>query len=222
MTDPADPQRRQGAAAADAWYRPSPQEQHVLKGAARDTLDRLVPMLTITLRPTDVDPRSPAGPLNMKRVLHSVLNDEGAKITIKDEDGRSLETAQFARIYPQIQGPFADGSIQIEYHEQATLGWLGDVFWSLGWFLKQGVLGIPRQMTGAALQAVGVSFLLEHYYRQWLISLLDQLERQGLLPGYVDPETREDRWETFTEIAGRNIVLRPRRGLISGKPSAAE
>lgn len=202
--------RQAAASAAQSGFHPTAREMQTLKGEAKQTLDRLTPILTVSLQPTNVDPRKPGGAANMKRVLNAILNDENAKVTIKDDDGNSLGAAGFSRIYPQVQGPFRDGSIQVEYHEQATLGWLGDVFWSMGWFLRHGVLGIPRQTTSALLQTMGVSFLLERYYQLWLCSLLDQLHQQGVLPGYTDPATHDDLWEVSTEIAGRNIIVRPR------------
>jgi hypothetical protein len=180
-----------------------------IKQGAQQTLGNVVPILRIDIRPTNVDPKASGGVQNMKRVLSAILNDEGNKITVKDEAGRAVGVRNFSEVYPRIFGPQDDGSIQVEYHEQATLGWLGDVMWSLGWFTKRGVLGVPRQMVSAVMQQLGVSFVLETYYQSWLATILDQFNQRGLLPGYVNSETGVCAWEVKTETIGRNIVVRP-------------
>ncbi|MGL4462679.1 MAG: hypothetical protein ACRC1K_11035, partial [Planctomycetia bacterium] len=63
----------------------------------------------------------------------------------------------------------------------------------------------------SVLQNMGVSFMLELYYQKWLISLLDQLNQQGVLIGFVDPESKEDNWSVRTETFGRNILIKPRK-----------
>ncbi|HEY1068694.1 MAG TPA: hypothetical protein VGE52_21400, partial [Pirellulales bacterium] len=173
-------------------------QQKQVKQGAQATIDRVVPILQVDMRPTDVDPRHPGGVKNMKRVLHVVLNSETASITAKDEDGKALGVTNFRQIYPSIQGPNSAGEMQVEYHEQATLGWVGDVMWSMGWFFKHGILGIPHQSISMVLQGAGVAFVLETYYARWLASLLDQMHQQGLLPGYTDPVTHSDNWEIAT------------------------
>jgi hypothetical protein len=188
---------------------PSGRQDEVKQGAL-GTLDSVVPILRVEMRPTNVDPHTWQGVFNMKRVLNVVLNDESTKITVKDDYGKPIGAMTFRSIYPQVEGPYNDGSIQVEYHEQATLGFVGDVLWSFQWFFKRGILGLPAQMVSAVLQGCGVAFLLEEYYRKWLVSLLDQLNQQGMIPGFVDPETHQDNWEFVTYTAGRNIMVRPR------------
>ncbi|MGL4463082.1 MAG: hypothetical protein ACRC1K_13115, partial [Planctomycetia bacterium] len=155
-------------------------------------LRAVTPILRLNMQPSNVHPDHPGGPLNLKRVLNTLINDESAQIAALDEGGKSLGMVHFRQIYPQVQGPFRDRSIQIEYSEQATLGLLGDALWSMKWFFKHGVLGLPRQAVNSVLQNMGVSFMLELYYQKWLISLLDQLNQQGVLIGFVDPESKED------------------------------
>lgn len=198
------------AAAAGQTFTPTPAQTEEIKSGVSETLERVMPILKIDMRPTNVDPATHAGRRNMRRVLNAIMNDESAKITVKDDSGNSVGVAAFRQIYPQIHGPADDGSIQVEYHEQATLGTVGDSLWAINWFFKHGILGLPRQMTKAVLQAAGATFLLERYYQRWLISLLDQLNQQGVLPGYVDPETHQDNWEVVTATVGQNIIVRPR------------
>jgi hypothetical protein len=179
------------------------------KQGAKETLGQIVPILRVDIQPTDVDPANPSGISNMKRVLSAILNDEANKIMVKDEVGNPVGVRNFNEIYPQVVGPRSDGSIQVEYHEQATLGFLGDVMWSLNWFFQHGVLGFPKQTTRAVLQAMGVSFVLESYYRTWLATILDQFNQRGVIPGYVNPQTGEHNWEVVTETIGRNIIVKP-------------
>ncbi len=190
---------------------PTPQQQHQVQQGVADQLGKIVPILKVEMRPTNVDPATAAGRAAMKRVLNVLLNDEGTQITVKDDRGRPQGAMTFRQIYPNLEGPRKDGSIQVEYHEQATLGFLGDVLWSLSWYFRNGFLGVPMQMGRAILKSCGVSFLLEEYYRRWLVSLLDQMNQQGLIPGYVDPVTKEDNWEVVTETAGQNIIVRPKK-----------
>jgi hypothetical protein len=181
----------------------------IVKEGASQLVGQIVPILHIDIKPTNVDPGDPSGVGNMKRVLSAILNDEKNKITVKDEVGNPVGVRNFNEIYPQVVGPRKDGSIQIEYHEQATLGFLGDMMWSLGWFTRNGILGFPRQVTRAVLQAAGVSFVLETYYQSWLSTILDQFNQRGQIPGYVDSKTGETNWEIYTETIGRNIILKP-------------
>ena len=184
-------------------------KQEEIKQGAQQTLGQVVPILAIDIRPTNVDPADPAGIGNMKRVLSAILNDEGNKVTVKDEVGKSVGVRNFNEIYPNVVGPAADGSIQVEYHEQATLGFVGDLMWSFQWFFKRGILGVPRQMVGAVLQQCGVSFVLETYYKQWLASIIDHLNQRGVIPGFTDQATGKDNWEITTQGVGRRMMLRP-------------
>jgi hypothetical protein len=183
--------------------------EEAIKQGAHDTLNQVVPILHVEINPTNVDPGTPAGIGNMKRVVSAILNDEENRIMVKDDVGNPVGVRNFNEIYPQVVGPMKDGSIQVEYHEQATLGFLGDMMWSLDWFFANGILGVPRQMTRAVFQAIGVSFVLETYYKSWLATILDQFNQRGLIPGFVDPKTGESNWEIYTETIGRNIILKP-------------
>ena len=184
------------------------QEEQIKQGA-NTTLAQVVPILHVDFQPTSVDPGTAAGIGNMKRVLSAILNDEENRITLKDEVGRPVGVANFNEIYPQVVGPDDKGCIEIEYHEQATLRFLGDAMWSMNWFLDHGFLGIPKQVTRAVLQAIGVSFVLETYYKSWLVTILDQFNQRGLIPGYVNEKTGESNWEVYTKTIGRNIIVRP-------------
>src|SRR5262249_34543833 len=115
----------------------------------------------------------------------AILEDSENRIMAKDDAGNPVGVRNFNEIYSQVVGPKSDGSVEIEYAEQATLGFLGDCMWSLDWFFANGFLGFPRQVTRAVLQALGVSFLLEAYYRSWLVTILDQFNQRGLIPGYI-------------------------------------
>jgi hypothetical protein len=185
------------------------EHEAVLKEGAVKTVGQIVPILHIDIKPTNVDPANATGVGNMKRVLSAILNDEKNKITVKDELGKPVGVRNFNEIYPQVVGPKKDGTIQIEYHEQATLGFLGDMMWSMGWFTQHGILGIPRQLVRACLQGVGVAFVLETYYMSWLSTILDQFNQRGQIPGYVDSKTGECNWQIYTETVGRNIILKP-------------
>ncbi len=210
LTDDQFEEQRAAIAALEQRGDLTPERREAVQQGATYALDHVVPILRVEMRPTNVDPSTWTGVFNMKRVLNVLLNDEGTKITVKDDYGKPQGAMTFRSVYPQVEGPYADGSIQVEYHEQATLGFLGDVLWSLRWFFNKGILGLPVQMVRAVLQACGVAFLLEEYYRKWLVSLLDQLNQQGVIPGYVNPETHQDNWELITETAGRNIRVRPK------------
>jgi len=183
-------------------------EEHVIQGA-RQTLAQAVPILHVEIQPTNVDPGAAAGVGNMKRVLSAILNDEENRITVKDEVGNPVGVANFNEIYRQVLGPDEKGCIEIEYHEQATLGFLGDAMWSLNWFFRNGFLGVPRQVVRAVLQGIGVSFVLEEYYRSWLVTILDQFNQRGVIPGYINETTGENNWQVYTKTIGRNIIVCP-------------
>lgn len=180
-----------------------------IKQGANAALGQVVPILHVHFQPTNVNPSTATGIGNMKRVLSAILNDEENKITMKDEVGRPIGVANFNQIYSQVVGPDSKGCIEVEYFEQATLRFLGDVMWSLNWFLDHGILGIPKQVTRAVLQGIGVSFVLETYYKSWLVTILDQFNQRGMIPGYVDEKTGENNWEIYTKTIGRNIIVRP-------------
>jgi hypothetical protein len=205
----ASVQGSDGEDAKAALQNAADDHSEMIKKGAAAALGQIVPILRIDIRPTNVDPGTVDGVQNMKRVLNAILNDEGNQITVKDENGRALGVRNFNEIYPQVQGPFSDGRIQVEYHEQATLGFVGDVLWALNWFFQNGILGVPQQMVSALLQAAGVRFVMETYYKQWLASILDQFNQRGLIPGFTNPKTGEDNWLLETETIGRNIVVRP-------------
>ncbi len=172
-------------------------------------LGEVVPILRVDIRPTPVDPAAPGGVQNMKRVLSAILASDNNKVTVKDERGHDIGMRNFNEIYPQVVGPDARGAIQLEYCEQATLGWFGDLLWSMGWFTRNGLLGVPRQMIDAALQAMGVRFVMETYYQNWLASILDEFSQRGLVPGYCDAKTGANHWLIETPTIGRNIIVRP-------------
>src|SRR4029078_39215 len=76
------------------------QEDKVKQGA-RDTLGQVVPILHVEINPTNVDPGTPAGIGNMKRVLSAILNDEENRIMAKDDVGNPVGVRNFNEIYPQ-------------------------------------------------------------------------------------------------------------------------
>src|SRR5262245_21448212 len=80
----------------------------VVKDGASKTVGQIVPILHIDIKPTNVDPGTPSGVGNMKRVLSAILNDEKNKITVKDEVGNPVGVRNFNEIYPQVIGPKKD------------------------------------------------------------------------------------------------------------------
>jgi hypothetical protein len=219
MAKASDPSKAN--AATQAALQSIKGQEETIKQGANATLAQVVPILQVHFQPTTVDPGDPSGVGNMKRVLSAILNDEENRITVKDEVGKAVGVANFNQIYTQVIGPDDDGCIEIEYHEQATLGFLGDVMWSLNWFVANGFLGIPKRVTRAVLQAVGVSFVLETYYKSWLVTILDQFNQRGLIPGYVNAKTGENNWEVFTRKVGRNIIVRPVERFVYSDTKAA-